>query len=53
MATTKKRREKTQKKCEREAPVAKSAEVMKGKKRQISLTISPPLLAKVDALAKE
>jgi hypothetical protein len=53
MATTKKRREKAQKKCEREAPVAKSSGVMKGKKQQISLTISPPLLAKVDALAKE
>jgi hypothetical protein len=53
MANTKKRREKEQKKCVDETPIAKPPGVMKGKKRQISLTISPPLLAKVDALAKE
>lgn len=53
MAKKKKRREKEQKECVDEAPAAKSSGVMKGKKQQISLTISPPLLAKVDALAKE
>jgi hypothetical protein len=53
MATTKKRREKAQKKCVHEAPVVKSSGVMKGKRRQISHTIPPDLLARVDALAKE